>query len=54
MLAAGPMQTEYSVGQPVVDLLKELVKTPKAGRIYVSKGELQLELKGVPDGAAAR
>ena len=54
MLAAGPTQTRYSFGMSVVDLLKELVKTPKVGRIYVSKGALQLELKGVPDGVAAR
>jgi oxaloacetate decarboxylase (Na+ extruding) subunit alpha len=54
MLAAGPMQTQYRFDMPVVDLLKELLKTRKAGRVYISKGPLQLELKGVPDGTAAR
>lgn len=58
MLAAGPMQTHYNFGIPIVDLLKELIKAPKSGRVYLSKGGLQLELKGARteqrcDGAAA-
>jgi oxaloacetate decarboxylase alpha subunit len=54
MLAAGPMQTQLNFGIPIVDLLKELVKTRKAGRVYVSKGGLQIELKRVADRATAR
>jgi oxaloacetate decarboxylase alpha subunit len=54
MLAAGPMQTQCNFGMPIVDLLKELLKTRKAGRVYISKGRLQIELKGAPEGTAAR
>ena len=54
MLAAGPMRTQYDFGMPIVELLKALLKTRKAGRVYVSKGALQIELKGVADGSAAR
>lgn len=53
MLAAGPMQTQYSFETPIAGLLKELMKTRKAGRVYVSKGGLQIELKGEPRGALA-
>jgi oxaloacetate decarboxylase alpha subunit len=52
MLAAGPMKTAYSVGTPVVDLLKELMKSPKSGRIYISQEGFQLELKGGSAGSA--
>ena len=52
MLAAGPTQTKYSFDTPLVDLLKALMKTRKAGRIYVSKGALQIELKRAPGGTA--
>ena len=48
MLAAGPMRTQYSFGTPLVDLMRELVKMPKAGRVFIRKGELQLELSGAP------
>jgi oxaloacetate decarboxylase alpha subunit len=44
MLAAGPMQTEYHFDKPLVRLLKELAKRPRAGRVYVEKGDLRLEL----------
>jgi oxaloacetate decarboxylase alpha subunit len=44
MLAAGPMQTAYYFDQPLVRLLKELAKRPRAGRVYVEKGDLRLEL----------
>jgi hypothetical protein len=44
MLAAGPMQTAYYFDKPVVRLLKELARRPRAGRIYVEKGEMRFEL----------
>jgi oxaloacetate decarboxylase alpha subunit len=44
MLAAGPLQTEYHFDKPLVRLLQELAKRPRAGRIYVEKGDLRLEL----------
>jgi hypothetical protein len=44
MLAAGPMQTTYYFDKPLVRLLKELAKRPRAGRVYVEKGDLRLEL----------
>lgn len=53
MLAAGPMQTQYDFGTPIVDLLQALLRIRKAGRVYVSKGSLQIELRRAPDGAAA-
>jgi oxaloacetate decarboxylase alpha subunit len=42
MRAAGPMQTSYYFDKPVVRLLKELAKRPRAGRVYVEKGDLRL------------
>ena len=54
MLAAGPMRTQYDFGTPIVDLVKEMLKTRKAGRVYLSKGALQIALKGAPGGTAAR
>ena len=42
MLAAGPMQTDYYFDKPVVRLLKELAKRPRAGRVHVAKGDLHL------------
>jgi oxaloacetate decarboxylase alpha subunit len=44
MLAAGPMRTTYYFDKPVVRLLKELAKRPRAGRVYVEKGDMRLEL----------
>jgi oxaloacetate decarboxylase alpha subunit len=44
MRAAGPMQTAYFFDKPLVRLLKELAKRPRAGRVYVEKGDLKLEL----------
>jgi oxaloacetate decarboxylase alpha subunit len=44
MLAAGPMQTAWHFDKPLVRLLKELAKRPRAGRVYVEKGDLKLEL----------
>jgi oxaloacetate decarboxylase alpha subunit len=54
MLAAGPMQTQYDFGTPILDLVKEMLKTRKTGRVYVRKGALEIELKGAPGGTAAR
>jgi hypothetical protein len=51
MLAAGPMDTEYRFDRPVVRLMKELGKRPKLARVWISKGDTQLELRG-PAGAA--
>ena len=42
MLAAGPMQTTYSFDRPLIRLLKELAKRPRAGRVHVEKGRLRL------------
>lgn len=44
MLAAGPMQTRYFFDKPLVRLMKELAKRPRAGRVYIEKGNLKLEL----------
>ena len=44
MLATGPMKTEYSFDKPLVRLLRELAKRPRAGRICVAKGNLRLEV----------
>lgn len=44
MLAAGPMKTAYHFDKPLVRLMKELAKRPRAGRVYVEKGDLKLEL----------
>ena len=44
MLAAGPLQTTYYFDKPLVRLLKELAKRPRAGRVYVEKGDLRLDL----------
>jgi oxaloacetate decarboxylase alpha subunit len=44
MLAAGPLRTAYYFDKPLVRLLKELAKRPRAGRVYVEKGDLRLEL----------
>ena len=44
MLAAGPMQATYHFDKPLVRLLKELAKRPRAGRVYLEKGDLKLEL----------
>jgi len=44
MLAAGPMQTAWHFDKPLVRLLKELAKRPRAGRVYVEKDDLKLEL----------
>ena len=46
MLAAGAMRTEYSFDKPIVHLLKELAKRPRAGRIFIEKGDLRLEMNG--------
>jgi oxaloacetate decarboxylase alpha subunit len=53
MLAAKPMETGYRAGAPIVDLLKQLMNTPKSGRICISQSGLQLELKGRAAGVAA-
>lgn len=44
MLAAGPMRTAYHFDKPIVRLLKELAKRPRAGRIHIEKGDFKLEL----------
>jgi oxaloacetate decarboxylase alpha subunit len=44
MLAAGPMQTTYHFDKPLVRLLKELATRPRAGRVYIEKDDLRLEL----------
>ena len=44
MLAAGPMRTVYHFDKPIVRLLKELAKRPRAGRIHIEKGDFKLEL----------
>ena len=49
MLAAGPTRTEFSAGSPIVDLLQTLMKRPKTGRVFIKKGNLQLDLRGTPE-----
>jgi oxaloacetate decarboxylase alpha subunit len=44
MLAAGPLRTRYYFDKPVVRLLKELAKRPRANRVYIEKGDLRIEL----------
>ena len=44
MRAAGPMQTQYFFDKPLVRLMKELARRPRAGRVYIEKGNLKLEL----------
>ena len=46
MRAAGAMRTEYSFDKPIVHLLKELAKRPRAGRIFIEKGDFRLEMNG--------
>ena len=41
---AGPMRTVYHFEKPIVRLLKELAKRPRAGRIHIEKGDFKLEL----------
>lgn len=43
MLAAGPMQTDYSFDTPLVRLIKELTHRPNLTRVVVQKGDLRLE-----------
>jgi len=45
MRAAGAMKTEYEFDQPLVKLLKELQKRPKLARVYISKGDLELDIR---------
>lgn len=45
MRAAGAMKTEYEFDQPLVKLLKELQKRPKLGRVYIRKGDLELDIR---------
>ncbi len=45
MLAAGPTQTEYRFDRPIVRLMKELAKRPKLARVWISKGDTQVELR---------
>ena len=42
MQAAGPMQTDYYFDRPLVRLLRELAKRPRAGRVHVEKGDFRL------------
>ena len=42
MQAAGPMQTDYHFDRPLVRLLRELAKRPRAGRVHVEKGDFRL------------
>ncbi len=44
MLAAGPMRTGFSYDKPLVRLLSELAKRPRLARVYVKKGDFQLEI----------
>jgi hypothetical protein len=46
MLAAGAMQTNYSMDHPITNLIKEFSKRPKVGRIYISQPGLKLEISG--------
>lgn len=46
MLAAGPMCTAYHFERPLVRLIEELGKRPRAGRIQIRKGDLRLEIDG--------
>ncbi len=48
MLAAGPMQTRYFFDKPLVRLMKELATRPRAGRVYIEKSDLKLELIARP------
>ena len=53
MLAKQPMQTDYVFDTPLVNLLKEISKRPKAAHIYIETKDMCVELnrnvlKGVP------
>ncbi|HWD36217.1 MAG TPA: carboxylase, partial [Casimicrobiaceae bacterium] len=41
MLAAQPMDTRYSAKSPIVDLVEQLVKRRKPGRVYIRKGDFE-------------
>ena len=41
MLAAQPMDTHYSAKSPIVDLVEQLVKRKKPGRVYIRKGDFE-------------
>jgi oxaloacetate decarboxylase alpha subunit len=45
MLAAGPIKTEYRYESPVVQLLKEIARRPKAGRVYIQRDDLLIDLR---------
>ncbi|MCC6531555.1 MAG: pyruvate carboxylase subunit B [Burkholderiales bacterium] len=44
MLAAGPTQTAYDFGQPVVGLLRELMRARSWHHVQIERGELKLHL----------
>jgi oxaloacetate decarboxylase alpha subunit len=44
MRGAGALQTEYHFDKPVVRLMKELARRPRAGRVYIEKGDFRLTL----------
>ena len=47
MLAAGPIKTNYSLEQPLVRLLEEILKRPKRARVYIENKEFRLEMKTI-------
>ncbi|MDA8108221.1 MAG: pyruvate carboxylase subunit B [Betaproteobacteria bacterium] len=49
MIAQVPASLPLAARNPIVHLVQELTRRPKVGRIYISKGDLKLEL--VRDGA---
>ncbi len=44
MRGAGALQIEYHFDKPVVRLMKELARRPRAGRVYIEKGDFRLTL----------
>jgi oxaloacetate decarboxylase alpha subunit len=45
MLAAGPIKTEYHYQSSIVQLLSEIAKRPKRGRIYVQTKDLLIDFR---------
>ena len=43
MFAAGPIETEYRYEQPVLQLLKEIAKRPKRGRVHIQRDGLLID-----------
>ncbi len=46
MRAAGPMRTDYRIGSSIVDLVRALAKRPRAGRVSIRRGDLEIDIGG--------